>query len=146
MNDGPSKHTNEALVASQQTLQPGVPAEMQTGRQGSRFALRAGIGLIVLGALLLVGQFVPGAGLWRWWPVIVVAIEGGVSALEVRVSRGENVRVVMSDGLSGIEAEGEWEVQREDGRRIYQSDGFSEEGPLRDIRIESGISGITLAY
>lgn len=77
---------------------------------------------------------------------VPVDIQAGVSALEVRVPRGENVRVVMSDGLSGIETEGEWEVQREDDRRMYHSEGFSDEGPFWDIRVESGISGITLSY
>jgi hypothetical protein len=77
---------------------------------------------------------------------IPVDIQAGVSALEVRVPRGENVRVVMSDGLSGVETDGEWDVEREDDRRIYHSEGFSERGPFWDIRIGSGISGITLAY
>jgi len=75
-----------------------------------------------------------------------VEIRSGVSALEVRVPRGENVRVVMDDGLSGIETEGEWEFQQEDDRRIYHSEGFSESGPFWDIHIEPGISGITLSY
>ncbi|HAL30909.1 MAG TPA: hypothetical protein DCP20_09390 [Coriobacteriia bacterium] len=92
------------------------------------------------GALIL-GEPEPGGG-----DGVPVDIKAGVSALEVRVPRGANARVVMSDGLSGIETEGEWEMQREDGRRIYHSEGFSDRGPFWDIRIESGISGITLSY
>ncbi|HSQ21900.1 MAG TPA: DUF5668 domain-containing protein [Coriobacteriia bacterium] len=33
-----------------------------------------GITLIIVGGLLLVSQFVPGIALWRYWPLIIVAI------------------------------------------------------------------------
>jgi len=92
--------------------------------------------------VLILGDPAPGSGDGG----VPVEIRSGVSALEVRVPRGENVRVVTDDGLSGIETEGEWEFQQEDDRRIYHSEGFSESGPFWDIHIEPGISGITLSY
>jgi len=74
MNGDPSMHTDEMPVPPGQTPHPEVPAETPAEPQGSRFALWAGVGLIVVGGLLLVNQFVSEVRLWRWWPLIVVAV------------------------------------------------------------------------
>lgn len=38
-----------------------------------------GVALIVIGGLLLANQFLPGIDLWRFWPLIIIAV--GISAL-----------------------------------------------------------------
>ena len=73
-------------------------------------------------------------------------IDAGVSALVIRVPRGENVRVAVSEGLSGIESEGEWTRDREGSARVFESDAFSDAGAYWDVHIDSGIGGITLRY
>ncbi|MBN2247083.1 MAG: hypothetical protein JW733_00140 [Coriobacteriia bacterium] len=77
---------------------------------------------------------------------VPVEIDAGVSALVVRIPRGESARVSLSDGLSGIESEGAWMRNREGGARIYESEGFSDAGAYWDIRIDPGVGGITLRY
>lgn len=77
---------------------------------------------------------------------VSVEIDAGVSALVIRVPDGESVRVAISEGLSGIESEGEWTRDREGSARVFESDGFSDAGAYWDIHIDSGIGGITLRY
>ena len=33
-----------------------------------------GVALVIVGGLLLVSQFVPGIALWRYWPLVIVAV------------------------------------------------------------------------
>ena len=77
---------------------------------------------------------------------VPVKIQAGVSALTVRVPAGEQVRVSVSDGLSGVDARGDWTQRRGSGGRVWESDGFRESGAYWDIDIESGIGGITIEY
>lgn len=77
---------------------------------------------------------------------VPVEIDAGVSALVVRVPRGARVRVTVSEGLSGVESEGTWTRGGAGTGRIYESEGFSEAGAYWDVRIDSGIGGITLRY
>ena len=77
---------------------------------------------------------------------VSVEIDAGVSALVVRVPRGENARFTVGEGLSGIESEGEWARDSAGSSRIYESDGFSDAGAYWDVHIDSGIGGITLRY
>jgi len=77
---------------------------------------------------------------------VPVRIQAGVSALTVRVPSGDAVRVSVSDGLSGVDARGDWTQTRGSGKRVYESDGFRGTGAYWDIEIESGIGGITIEY
>jgi hypothetical protein len=77
---------------------------------------------------------------------VSVEIDAGVSALVIRVPRGDSVRVAVGEGLSGIESEGEWTRDREGSARVFESDGFSDEGAYWDVHIDPGIGGITLRY
>ena len=77
---------------------------------------------------------------------IPVEIDAGVSAIVVKVPHGESARVTIGEGLSGIDSEGEWTRSRTGDDRVYESDGFSDAGAYWDIRIDSGIGGITLQY
>ncbi len=67
--------------ANAPTVPPAVPSwtppatEVHEHRGGVGF----GVALIVIGGLLLANQFLPGIDLWRFWPVIIIAV--GVSAL-----------------------------------------------------------------
>jgi hypothetical protein len=67
-NDQPVDSTQVTVVATPAT--PPTATQPPTPRP----ALWAGIGLVLLGGLLLVSQFVPGMELWRWWPLILVAL------------------------------------------------------------------------
>ncbi len=77
---------------------------------------------------------------------IPVEIDAGISALVVRVPRGDNARFIVGEGLSGIETEGEWTRESAGSGRVYESDGFSDAGAYWDVHIDSGIGGITLRY
>lgn len=77
---------------------------------------------------------------------VSVKIQAGVSALTVRVPSGDPVRVSVSDGLSGVDARGDWTQTRGSGKRVYESDGFRGSRVYWDIEIESGVGGITIEY
>ncbi|MHB1135438.1 MAG: LiaI-LiaF-like domain-containing protein [Coriobacteriia bacterium] len=101
-------------------------------------ALESGVsnGVLTLGSSEAAGERSP----------VSVEIDAGVSALVIRVPRGQSVRVVVGEGLSGIESEGEWTRDREGSARIFESDGFSDAGAYWDVHIDPGIGGITLRY
>ncbi len=76
-----------------------------------------------------------------------VDVEAGVSALTIRVPRGDDVRVSVGKGLSGVTAKGDWDRTSDEGdRTVYESESFSDRGSYWDISIESGIGGITIEY
>lgn len=77
---------------------------------------------------------------------IPVGIDAGVSAIVVRIPRGAGARVVIDEGLSGVDAEGEWTRGRAGEDRTYESEDFSADGTYWDVRIQSGVGGITLQY
>ncbi len=52
------------------------PAPVEHERRGG---VGFGIALILIGGLLLANQFLPGIDLWRFWPLIIIAV--GISAL-----------------------------------------------------------------
>jgi hypothetical protein len=64
----------------------------------------------------------------------------------VRVPEGDNVRVVIGQGLTGIDVKGSWASDRDGDRRVYESDGFRDSGTFWDIEIDAGIGGITIEY
>lgn len=86
------------------------------------------------------------AGAARVRGAVPVDIDAGVSGLVVRVPRGESVRVTISEGLTGVDAEGGWTQGRDGDSRTYESDGFSDAGAYWDVHIDSGIGSITLRY
>jgi hypothetical protein len=75
-----------------------------------------------------------------------VDIEAGVSGIVLRFPRDERARVVVSEGLSGVESGAGWTRSREGSARVYESERFSSSGAYWDVHIESGIGGITLQY
>lgn len=77
---------------------------------------------------------------------IPVEIESGVSALRIRVPEGDNVRVTIQQGLTGVDMNGDWDRAEDDGTPIYESDRFSDDGAYWDIEIQAGIGGITVEY
>lgn len=77
---------------------------------------------------------------------IPVEIESGVSALRIRVPEGDDVRVTIQEGLTGVTMRGAWDRSGESGTKVYESDGFSEAGAFWDIEIQAGIGGITVEY
>lgn len=60
-----------------------APAPRKTWRCGSGVGF--GVVLVLVGVLLLVNEFVPGVDVWRFWPLIIVAI--GLSAVFKGVRR-----------------------------------------------------------
>lgn len=77
---------------------------------------------------------------------IPVEIEAGVSALRIRVPEGDDVRVTIQEGLSGVDMRGGWDRSGHDGTRVYESDRFSDNGAYWDIEIQAGVGGITVEY
>jgi hypothetical protein len=77
---------------------------------------------------------------------IEVRVKVGVSSLRVRVPAGDNARIVIGEGLTGLETEGEWSSTRSGNRRIYESDGFRDGGAYWDVEIQSGVGSITIEY
>jgi len=77
---------------------------------------------------------------------IPVEIESGVSALRIRVPEGDSVRVTIQQGLTGVDMKGSWDRGGDSETRIYESDGFDDDGAFWDIEIQAGIGGITVEY
>ena len=73
-------------------------------------------------------------------------VDAGVSALTIRVPRGDDVRVSMGGGLSGMTTRGTWTSSREGDTRVYESEGFRDSGTYWDIDITSGIGSVTVEY
>mgnify|MGYP007065220573 FL=1 len=76
--DDPRQTPGVDMQAPQTVTPPPVtpPASPASGggSSGHRGTVLWGITLIIVGGLLLVSQFVPGIALWRYWPLIIVAI------------------------------------------------------------------------
>jgi len=62
-----------------------APAPVPEKRSHRRGGMGFGLVLILVGLLLLTNQFVPGIDLWRFWPLLIVAV--GVSAVYKGVRR-----------------------------------------------------------
>ena len=73
-------------------------------------------------------------------------IEAGVSSLRVRVPAADRVRVTVSEGLSGVDARGQWTSTRDGGKRTFTSDGFRESGTWWEIDVTAGIGSIVIEY
>lgn len=78
---------------------PLAPEQPEAPRPRGHAAVNWGVALIVIGGLLLVNQFVPGFGVWRFWPLIIVAL--GVRQLFRRTARGWDAKEA-ADGLVTI--------------------------------------------
>lgn len=59
-----------------------TPPETSEGDGGG---IGFGVALIAIGGLLLANQFIPGIDIWRFWPVIIIAV--GISAIFKGVRR-----------------------------------------------------------
>lgn len=77
---------------------------------------------------------------------IPVEIESGVSALRIRIPEGDNVRVTIQQGLTGVDMRGSWDRDRDEDTSVYESDRFDDDGAYWDIEIQAGIGGITVEY
>lgn len=77
---------------------------------------------------------------------VVVDVNSGVSSLTIRVPTGSSVHVTVKTGLSGIDAKGDWDSDRDGDRRVYRSARFNDSGGYWDIVIDAGVSGITIEY
>jgi hypothetical protein len=77
---------------------------------------------------------------------IEATIEGGVSTLTVRVPRGDDVRVAVQRGLTTLDFDGDWDRTDDGDRRVYESDGFSDNGSYWDIELDGGVGTITVEY
>lgn len=77
---------------------------------------------------------------------IPVEVKAGVSALRIRVPEGDDVRVTIRQGLSGVDMRGDWDRSSSDGTRVYESDRFDDDGAYWDIEIQAGVGGIIVEY
>ncbi|MBN1192891.1 MAG: hypothetical protein JXA36_04275 [Coriobacteriia bacterium] len=77
---------------------------------------------------------------------VVAIIDAGVSSLRIRVPEGDDVRLVIGQGLTSVDTKGDWTSSRDGDARVYESDGFRGDGAYWDIRIEAGIGGVTVEY
>lgn len=77
---------------------------------------------------------------------IPVEIESGVSALRIRVPKGDNVRVTIQEGLTGVDMRGAWDRVENEDPSVYESERFEDDASYWDIEIQAGIGGITIEY
>lgn len=77
---------------------------------------------------------------------IPVEVRAGVSALRIRVPEGDDVRVTIQQGLSGVDMRGGWDRSGNEGTRVYESDGFDDGGAYWDIEVRAGVGGIIVEY
>lgn len=100
--------------------------------------LQAGVsdGLVTLGPSARAGTGGP----------VRAEINAGVSALRIRVPEGDDVRITMSGGLTGMDVRGDWQSSREEDRRVWRSSGFSDAGAYWDITIQAGVGSIEVTY
>lgn len=73
---------------------------------------------------------------------IEASIDSGVSALEIRVPSGQDVRITMTSGLLDLDVPGAWSKSRDGERAVYESPSFSDRGAYWDITIRAGIGSI----
>lgn len=77
---------------------------------------------------------------------VPVDVNSGVSSLTIRVPEGSAAQVTVKTGLSGVDADGDWDSERDDNRRIYRSARFSDNRAYWDIAIDAGVSGVNIEY
>lgn len=73
-------------------------------------------------------------------------INAGVSALRIRVPEGDNVRITMTAGLTGVDVRGDWQSSKDGDKRVWESRGFSDGGAWWDISIQAGVGSIEVTY
>ena len=77
---------------------------------------------------------------------VPVTIDTGVSSITVRIKRGESVRLHVDTGLSSVNKAPEFsEVNGTSGKRVYETDGFSESA-FWDITLDAGISSVRVEF
>jgi phage shock protein C len=69
------------------------PAAAQSGRTSSRSTFFGGIVLIVIGALFLLDNFIPGFGFRHFWPILLIALGGAMLWNASSRDNGENEEV-----------------------------------------------------
>ncbi len=74
-----------AMPSGAQTAWTPAPAPVPEKARRRGRGVGFGVALVLIGLLLLVNEFVPGVDLWRFWPLIIVAI--GLSAVFKGVRR-----------------------------------------------------------
>jgi hypothetical protein len=79
---------------------PPAPPRPQDQRPHRRGGIGAGVILIALGVLFLIGQFVPGLAWWQMWPLLVILI-GGIQLVTPDPKDGWGLPRVM-DGIGTV--------------------------------------------
>ena len=73
-------------------------------------------------------------------------VNSGVSALEIQVPKGDDVRVSVKSGLSAVSFDGAWDRSDGGDDRVWTSEGFSDADAYWDIEVQAGIGSIEVSY
>lgn len=77
---------------------------------------------------------------------VPVNLDTGVSAITVRIKGGESVRLRVDSGLSSVNKAPEFsEVAGSGGKKVYETEGFSESA-FWDITLDAGISTVRIEF
>lgn len=73
-------------------------------------------------------------------------VNTGVSSLQLRVPKGDSVRVAIKSGLSSADFDGTWDRSGGEDSRVWTSEDFDDSGAYWDIQIRAGIGSINVSY
>jgi hypothetical protein len=77
---------------------------------------------------------------------VPITFDTGVSAITVKIKRGESVRLHLNTGLSNVNKASEFrEVQSSGDTKVYETDGFSESA-FWDVTLDAGISTVRIEF